>query len=408
MVLTYLRFAVAAIAVVPLIYYILVLYSAWRFFRDGGLDHDAESQGSHGRDRNPGFTPPISNLKPVRGLDPGAYENFASFCQQDYPQYEVIFCVSDAADPALPVLRRIVRDFPHLDIKVIVGSGRDAANDKVAKLARMTEEASYETLVISDSDVRAKPDYLKSVVAALQDPGVGATTCLYVPAPGEEKTFVQKLQSIGMICDFYPGLLIARELDGVKFALGPTIATTKACLHSIGGYDVLENQPADDLLVGRLIAEQGYEVRLLNYSVPVVSDFGSLRDLFLKRLRWTVVMRNMRPWGHAGMILTFGLLWAVAAVLAFPSWRVAAGYFGAYIVLRAAVTGLVGRWGLKQPGIFKKLCLVPLWDMLAILLWVSSFTRNSIRWRESNYAIRHGQLISLDPSPEAEEAVERI
>lgn len=404
--MTYLRFAVATVALAPFIYYGLVLFSAVRFFRKSalrrGIGGEADTSG-----RSPsGFTPPVSNLKPVRGVDPGAYENFASFCRQDYPEYEIIFCVSDADDPALPVLRRIVRDFPDRDIRVLVGSGRTAPNDKVAKLARMTAEAKYGVLVISDSDVRAESDYLRRAVADLADPKVGATTCFYVPAAGEERTFVQKLQSTGMICDFYAGLLVARELDGVKFALGPTIATTKARLSSFGGYASIENRPADDLLIGRLIAEQGYEVRLLNYSVPVVSDFGSLRDLFLKRLRWTVVMRNMRPWGHAGMILTFGLLWVVAAVLAFASWPVAAAYIGAYLLFRGAITAMIGGWGMKQRGITSKCCLVPIWDALAILLWVVSFTRNSIRWRDGYYVIRQGQLVPLDASPEAEEVVE--
>ena len=288
MILRLVHFMILGIAMIPLIYYSIVLYSSWRFFR---------------RSRkilHSGFLPPVSNLKPIRGIDPEAYENFASFCRQDYPEYEVIFCVGDASDPALPNIQRLIRDFPKCQIRVLIGSGRVAANDKVAKLARMTAEAKYETVVMSDSDVRVRPDYLRTMVARLEDPKVGAVTCFYVPIEAEEKTFVQRLQAMGMLSDFYAGILVAWQLDGIKFALGPSIASTKKHLASFGGYAAIENRPADDLLVGRLIAEQGYEVELLRYSVLTVADFQSLRDLLLKRLRWIVVMRNMRSVGTFG------------------------------------------------------------------------------------------------------------
>src|SRR5271166_1457209 len=241
------------IAAIPFIYYAIAIFSSLRFFLAAGAKKDKMS----------GFVPPVSNLKPVRGLDPDAYENFASFCRQDYPNYEILFCVGDTSDPALPVLQRIVRDFPNRQIRILIGSGREAANDKVAKLARLTEEASYEHLVISDSDVRVEPDYLRKVIAPLANPKVGAVTCLYVPT--EENSWVQRLQDVGMLSDFYPGILVAKQLEGIKFALGPTIATTRTRLQAFGGYASIENRPADDLLVGRLIAAQGYQVELLHH-----------------------------------------------------------------------------------------------------------------------------------------------
>src|SRR5271156_67912 len=169
------------IAAIPFIYYALAIFSSLRFF----LATRAVTA------RADAFVPPVSNLKPVRGLDPEAYENYASFCRQDYPDYEILFCVGDTSDPDFPVLQRIVRDFPKCQIRILIGSGREAANDKVAKLARLTEEASYEHLVISDSDVRVEPDYLRKVMAPLANPKVGAVTCLYVPT--EENSWVQRL-----------------------------------------------------------------------------------------------------------------------------------------------------------------------------------------------------------------------
>ena len=369
------------LAATPFIYYGLAVFSCWRFFRRPA------------RRAAGGFTPPVSILKPIRGLDPEAYENFSSFCRQEYPEYEILFCVGQSDDPALPVIEKLARDFPDCPIRVLFGSGSAGSNDKVAKLARLAAEARHEYLVISDSDVRVSPDYLRTVIAPLADPNVGAVTCFY--ASISEKTFADRLQTIGMISDFYAGILVARELDGVKFALGPTIATTRSRLAEFGGYQSIENQPADDLLVGRLIADRGHEVRLLPYTILTVADYGSLRQLLQKRLRWIVVMRHMRPWGHLGLLLTQGLLWSLAAIAIRPAPAVALAYLGAYLALRFAMTWIIGIYGLKQPGLWQKFALIPLWDALALGIWLVSFSRNSIHWRDGEYYIRNGALVPV-------------
>jgi ceramide glucosyltransferase len=198
---------------------------------------------------------------------------------------------------------------------------------------------------------------------------------------------------IGMISDFFPSILVARQLDGVKFALGTTIATTRSNLRLFGGYESLENRPADDLLVGRLIAEQGLEVELLSYAVETVPDYASLSDLFYKRLRWIVVMRHMRPAGHFGLIFTLGLPWTLAAIAVYPHLPVAAFYLGAYILLRSLMTMIVGSSGLHRKRLFWKLPMIPLWDAAAFGIWLFSFTRSKIRWRDSHYHIINGQLV---------------
>jgi ceramide glucosyltransferase len=371
------------VAATPFIYYLLVLYSSWRFF-------------SKSKDRvllNSDFTPPVSNLKPVRGLDPEAYENFASYCRQDYPDYELIFCVSDENDGSVPVLKKLIRDFPERRILVLYGSGRNAINDKVAKLVRMVNEAQNEVLVINDSDVRVEPNYLRTVVAPLRNPKVGAVTCLYVST--HDKTLTQHLHSVGMISDFYPGILVARQLDGIKFALGQTIVTTRAHLAGFGGYEAIENRPADDLLVGRLIAEQGYEVELLPYAVQTVPDYDSLRALFVKRLRWLTVMRHMRPWGHLGLLFTQGLPWSLAVAVTHPSAEVGLAYLGTYAGFRLLTTWLIGVWGLKQTGLWKKMPLIVVWDATAFVIWLLSFGRKNIRWRGIDYRLRGGRLVPV-------------
>ncbi|MFY9841631.1 MAG: glycosyltransferase [Terriglobales bacterium] len=384
--ISYIRYGVMAVAAIPFIYYLIALFSSWQFFRRGA-PRNAPAQN---------FTPSVSILKPVRGLDPDAYENFASFCRQDYPDYEMLFCVGEEDDPVFPVLQKLVHDFPERSIRVLFGSGGKGTNDKVVKLARLVREAQHEVVVISDSDVRVEPDYLRTVVAPLADSKVGAVTCFYVPI--EEKTFTDSLQTIGMSSDFYVGILVARQLDGVKFALGPTIATTRTRLAGFGGYGAIENRPADDLLVGRLIAEQGYEVELLHYTISTVADYQSLRGLVHKRLRWIVVMRHMRPWGHLGLLLTQGLPWSLAAVAIHPSVAVALGYVGTYLGLRFAMTWIVGIWGLKQNALWTKLWLIPLWDAMAFMIWLTSFGRNSIRWRDGEYYIRDGALVPVTPT----------
>jgi ceramide glucosyltransferase len=368
------------VATFPFIYYLIAIYSCWRYFRFP--------------QRQPtDYTPPVSNLKPIRGVDPDAYENFASLCRQDYPDYELLFCVTSASDPVVAVLEKLMRDFPERRIRIIYRSVDRASNDKVAKLARLVNEARHEVLVINDSDVRVGPDYLRTVVAPMGRPGVGAVTCFY--SSQSDKNFAENLHTIGMLSDFFAGLLVARQLDGVKFAIGKTIVTTRAHLAEFGGYESLENRPGDDLLVGRLIAEHGHEVELLPYTVQTISDSASFRDLLQKRLRWMVVMRHMRPAGHFGLLFTQGLFWTVLAILVQPSAAVVLGYGGVYVLLRIVMTWMIGSRGMKQSGVWERMPLIPVWDAAAFLLWLTSFTRSSIRWRDGEYCIRDGKLVPI-------------
>jgi len=370
-----------AFAAIPFIFYSIALYSSWHFFR-------------RSRSLNvprPDFTPPVSIVKPVRGTDPGAYENFASNCRQDYPNYELIFCVGNDRDPVLPVIEKLAHNFPERRIRVIFGVTAKGASDKAAKLARLTSAAEHEVLVIADSDVRVQPGYLRAVVAPLADPAVGAVTCLYTAA--NQRTFTEQLHTIGMISDFYAGIFTAWQLDGVKFALGPTIVTTKTRLAEFGGYAALENRLADDLLVGRLIAERGHEVRLLPYTLVKLAGYESFRELLDKRLRWMTVMRHMRPWGHLGLIFTQGLAWSLLAIVVRPTAPVIFGFLGAYLAFRIAITWLIGVWGMKQSGVAKRLPLFVLWDAFACGIWLASFLRSSVQWRDQKYHIRAGGLL---------------
>ncbi len=382
--MTIVGYIVLMIAAIPGIYYLLAIYSSAHYFRVARRENPP----------NTDFTPPISCLKPIRGLDDDAYENYASFCRQNYPEYEILFCV-DPDDPALPVLEKLIADFPERKIRLLFGSGRNAINDKIARLVRLVGEAQYDLLVITDGDIRVGPDYLRAVAHPFRDPKVGGATALYVST--EETTFVQELQSIGMISDFFAGIFVAWQLDGVKFMFGQSIVTTKQRLAGFGGYETIENRPADDLNVGRLVAEQA-EVKLLPYIVKSVADFRSLKDLFYKRVRWMTVMRLVRRRGHQGLVFTWGLIWALIAVAVRPTLPVVIGYLGSYIVLRVLLTWTIGIHGMRQNGLWPKMLLIPLWDLVAFLIWVASFGRSTIRWRGYDYYIRDGILVPVNPA----------
>ncbi len=379
---------VLIIAAIPFCYYLLALYSTVRFFVETKKDLR----------RNDDYLPPISCLKPIKGLDEDAYENYASFCRQDYPEYEIVFCV-DPDDPALPVLQKLIEDFPQRQIRLLFGSGRKAINDKTGRLTRLTREAKYDLFVITDGDVRVRPDYLRTVASPFRDPKVGAATCLYVST--KEVNLVQELQSVGMISDFFAPVMIAWLFDDLKITFGQSILTTRKAVDAYGGYPVLENRPADDVYAGRLVAEQGFEVKLLPYVVQSVADFATMSDLLHKRTRWMTVQRLMRPWGHLGLIFTWGLIWAIVAVAVCPTVPVAIAYFGGYALFRILITWTIGVWGMKQKGFLKKLPLIPFWDALAFVMWIASWGRRTIRWRGVDYFIREGRLVAATPAAPA-------
>jgi ceramide glucosyltransferase len=259
------RWAILALALGPLFYYLAGIYSAWRFFR---VAHRSASQSPPANVE----APPISVLKPVRGLDPGAYENFASFCRQNYPEFEILFAVNDAEDPAVPIVRKLIADFPERSIRLIVVAERLGPNTKVSNLCRLVREARHDLLVITDSDVRVEPGYLRSVAAKFRDPAVGGVTALYRGHGNLQ--FVAAMDCVGSSASFCGAALVARELEGLKFVMGSTMATTKERLAEIGGFESMVDLHSDDYELGRRIAARGYRIELL--PEPVWMAFPSL------------------------------------------------------------------------------------------------------------------------------------
>jgi ceramide glucosyltransferase len=380
MTITILRATVLLVAALPFVYYLLAAYSAWRFFRTPrpSADH---------------FMPPVSMLKPVRGLDRTSYENFASFCRQDYPDCEIVFAVADEDDPAVAVIRRLMTRFPQRSIRLLIGAPHLGPSSKVNKLCRLTREARHDLLVINDSDIRVTPDYLRAVVAPFRDPRVGAVTCLYVGMT--DGHLAGDLEAIGIATDFAAGVLTARQLEGVKFTLGATMATTRDRLRDIGGFEALVDYCAEDFELGHRIAALGYRVELAPYVVSSECAAPTLRGYVQHQLRWAISTRHSRPWGYVGLLLTQGLPWAAAAAVVAPSLAVAAGYVGAYVTLRLVMALSVAAWALGDVREVRKWWLLPIRDALAFVVWLAGLFLNRIHWRGREFVVHGGRLIPI-------------
>jgi ceramide glucosyltransferase len=382
------RWAVLALALAPLFYYLVGIYSAWRFFR---VARRAEGQtASEEVD-----TSPISVLKPVRGLDRDAYENFASFCRQDYPEFEILFAVNDPEDPAVPIVQKLIADFPEQPIRLIVVAEQLGPNTKVSNLCRLVREARHDLLVVTDSDVRVEPGYLRSVAAMFRDPGVGGVTALY--RGRDNLQFVAAMDCVGSSAAFCGAALVARELEGLKFMMGSTMATTKERLAEIGGFEAMVELHSDDYELGRRIADRGHVIELLPEPVWMAFPSQTLGAYLRHELRWAIGIRNIRPRGHFGMLFTHGLPWAIAAAWVAPTAAVGAAYLAAYFVLRFTMAWAVGVWGLHDPVLRRRFWLLPVRDLLSFFIWLASFGMNRIEWRGSFFTLEKGRMIPVAP-----------
>jgi len=381
-VLSMLRLAVLVLAAGPLVYYLLTLYCTVEYFwalRKLPLRDDS-------------FAPPVSILKPVRGVDQGAYDNFASYCQLDYPKYELVFGMADPHDPVIPVIQKLQKDFPGAQIRFVADVPRVGENNKVNSLYRLVAQARYDLLVMTDSDVRVERDYLREVVAPFADRRVGAVTSFSRCAGGG--TLAADLDMLGMCMDSVPSALVARRLEGkVQFAFGWTMATTKERLAEIGGWEAMANHHSDDFELGNRIAGKGHRVEFMRQPVWMVFPKQRFIEYLRHEMRWAIGLRNVRPAGYAGMIFTHGLPWALLAAAAAPVKWVAAAYLVAYLVLRLAMAWSVGVRVVGDDLLRRKLWLIPLRDAIYFAVWVASFLSNKIKWGGEEYKMEKGQMV---------------
>lgn len=378
------RDIISLLAIGSYAYYLLTLWVSVAYFRRNR--HKAAAQPAH--------IQPVSILKPVRGLDFGAHENFASFCRQDYPEYEIIFCVNEADDPVVAVIAKLQRDFPTRAIRLLIGAESIGSSDKVNKLCRLAREAKYDLLAVSDSDVRVDSGYLRDVAAPFDNPAVGALTVLFHSIiPGG---FGATLDAAGSAVEFASSALLAQKLEGIKFTLGATMAVTKRALAEIGGFEGLASHYVDDFELGNRVANRGYRVELSRTPVCMVYSHETFGQFLCHELRWTIGLRSVRPVGHAAMIFTFGLPWTILGAALAPSTSLAILILATFVILRFSVYLTVGVWGLQDRVVRRFWWLAPLRDIANFGVWLASFFSDRFSWRGVQYQVRDGLLIPID------------
>ncbi len=370
-------------------YCLLCLWSARRFLRDSRRPRPAVA----------GFAPPVSILKPLRGTDPEIYESFRSHCRQSYPDYELIFGISDPDDPARALVERLKEDFPDRKISLVLCPKALGTNMKVSTLVQLLPHARHDYLIVNDSDIRVDPDYLARVMREFSDARVGMVTCLYRGIAG--RTLGSKLESIGISTDFSAGVLAARQIEGIHFALGSTLAFPRRALDAIGGFEPLLDFLADDFELGARISKAGYQVVLSEVVVDHHLPDYDVRSFLQHQLRWARSVRDARRWGYAGIGLTFALPWALLALLlsggAAWAWAVVA----VAAALRLVMAVVVGRGVLNDDDLLRLLPLLPLRDLVAMAVWIASFTGHTVAWRGDLFILEKGKLRPIRQSPVA-------
>ena len=343
------------------------------------------------------FTPPISVLKPVRGLDPGFYEAIRSHATQDYPEFELLFGVSDPGDAAIPDIRRLQAQFPTIRIELI-HCPDDAPNPKVAKLIELAKHARFPVLLVNDSDIRVEKQYLRSIVPPLADPAIGLVTCLYrVHAAG----LPAKFEALGVATDFAPSTLVA-PLAGVKeFGLGATLLFRAEDLKRIGGYESLAGYVADDYQLAKRLCGLGLRVHLSKTVVETSSDETTWRGAWRHQVRWQRMIRVSRWDGYIGLPITFATLWSLVAALSGAPVLAAA-----ILLARLAMALTSGVAVLRCPITARFWALIPIRDLWGASVWLGGLCGNTILWRGAFLRLKwDGRIASNPPDPAAGSAV---
>jgi ceramide glucosyltransferase len=366
----------------------IALYGAARFLhqrRRGVLDTVLQA-----------YTPPVSLLKPLHGLDRGLEESLRSFCLQDYPHYEILFSVREASDPAVEVVRRLEKSFPLIPMRLLVLGEPRYLNAKVHGLEAMAEAAAHEMFVITDSDVRVGPDYLRSVVAPLGDPDVGMSTCLSRGAAGS--SLWSRLEALSMNTHFIPGILTAWVLLGMQFSLGPTMVIRRRTVEELGGFQMLGEYLADDFVLGERVAQSGKQVALAGAVPDHLVCNESLASSLRHRLRWERSSRRSRPSGYLGQLFMHStplslLAWAVSP----PGASLAFALVLASLGMRWLLAWVTCRGVLHDKDYGRDWWLLPLQDLFSFGIWLWAFFGREIEWRGARFRVlRGGKLLRAE------------
>jgi ceramide glucosyltransferase len=325
-------------------------------------------------------TEPISILKPLSGADEGLEENLRSFFEQDYADFEILFAVRNGDDAAVPIVRGLCERYPEVPARLIVTGEPPYPNAKIFALAAMLEQSRHSLVVMSDSDIRVAPGFLRDIAAEFYDPQLALTTCPYRAVPGA--SLWSTLEAIGMNTEFLGGVLVARMLEGMKFAVGPTIVARRWALAATGGLESLKDYLAEDFVMGQRTAQKGFAVGLsLSIVEHRIGTEGFLANAS-HRLRWSRSTRRSRPYGYIGQVFTNPLPVALLLVALQPSWWPA---LVATVALRATAAHVTASWVLHDPLTARRWWLVPLQDGVSFVFWLLGFFGNTIHWRGRKY-----------------------
>jgi len=321
----------------------------------------------------------VSILKPLAGADEGLAENLRSYFEQDYPSFEILFAVREAGDPAVAIVEQLRAAYPHIPSRLLIVGEPPYANAKVWSLFHMTAAAAHDWLAMADSDVRVTPDFLRSVVGGPFD----LATCPYRAVPGS--SFWSKLEAIGMNTEFLAGILTARMLEGMKFAVGPTIVARRKVIEVIGGWDRVKDYLAEDFVLGQFAAEAGFQVGLSQYVIEHRIGSQAFVANAKHRLRWNRSTRRSRPAGYVGQVFTNPTPFIVLLLATAPEWWPLAV---AGAVARVAAAWATAGWVLHDPLCRRYWWLVPLEDLASFVYWLGGFFGNTIVWRGRRYYLR--------------------
>ena len=338
------------------------------------------------------FTPAVSLLKPVHGAEAGLEKHLATFFEQEYPDYEILFCARQLDDPGLAAARCVAARYPYIPVQFLASGEPTLPNAKLLSLELMAGRSRHSILIISDSDVRVGRNYLRDVVAPFQDMRVGAVTCLY-RGDASQGGIWSRIEAAAMSIEMSAGVLVAEMLEGMKFALGPTMAIRRKCLEEIGGFLPMGEYCSDDFLLGNQVAALGHRVVLSHYVIDHVVLHESFWSSMQHQARWMKSTRFSRPKGHLGTALTFsvpfGLLAAIAACLQHRPAMAAAALLwsiGARMLLAVTISQRV----IREKSVWPSVLLYPVRDLLAILFWIASYGSRTIFWRNEVFLLESG------------------
>lgn len=353
------------------------------------------------------FSPPVSILKPLKGVDPQIWEAFCSHCELGYPEFQLLFGVSDPDDPAVLLVRRLQEKYPSRHIDLLVCPRDLGTNRKLSTLAQMLPAARHEMLIVNDSDIRVAPDYLRRVISPLADTSVGMVTCLYRGIA--TSNLGSRLEALGISTDFTPGVLSARLIEhGLHFGLGSTLAFRRSDLEAIGGFEAMVDYLADDYEIGNRIAALGKRVELSEVVVDTFLPAYTFRQFLDHQLRWARSVRGSRSWGYSGLLLTYGLPWALFTLLvgrgAAWAWCLLATTMAARVAvgLTAAVAVLADDRALRD------LLLVAVRDLIAPVIWAMGLVGNRITWRGDVFYLKDGRLERIADAAVSPQEVPRL